>query len=176
VARIRDVDDVKYICGVTLSRGVSLEEVTGQLEPVLGRIDSRSEVFDFNFSDYYAEEMGDGLRKIFLSFSGLMSPQKLPEIKHKTNEMEATWSVDGKRRVNLDPGYVTRAKLVLASAKDFAHRILLGDGIYGDVQLQFRQNRFRVQVWTFPDYQTDLALAFFEEVRKTVYRELRQHG
>ena len=103
--------------------------------------------------------------KQFFSFIQTINPEKLPGIKIGTNRIEESWSELGKRKVNLDPGYLTGAKLVLASTKDFAHRIFLGDGIYGDLQLQFRHNKFWPEAWTFPDYQTELALDFFTRVR-----------
>ena len=176
MARVRGVDRVKAVCGATFVRDISLDDIIEQLTGVLGRVESRSEIFDFDFTDYYQDEMGDHLRKVFLSFEGLIHPGRLPEIKRRTNEIEEAWSVEGGRRVNLDPGYMTPAKLVVASAKDFAHRVFLGDGIYGDVQLRYAHHRFRAQEWTFPDYRTDSALAFFEKVRETVYRELKDHG
>ena len=119
--------------------------------------------------------MGSDLKKIFMCFTQLIHPGRLPEIKIETNRIEETWSRDNKRRVNIDPGYITGAKLVLASTKDFVHRIFLADGIYGDVQLQFRQNRFRIQKWTYPDYQTEMALTFFQKVRKKYVREEKEH-
>ena len=119
--------------------------------------------------------MGKYLLKCFLSFRDLMPPEKLPSMKLRTNEIEDAWSKDGKRRVNLDPGYLTGAKLVLASAKDFAHRLFLSDGIYGDVQLQYARNRFNIQPWTYPDYQTETAIQFFEKIRQKYLVEVRQH-
>jgi hypothetical protein len=176
VAGIRETLSVKPVCGVTFLKGVDLEEVVVRLKDVLGDVDDRTEIFDFSFTDYYREEMGSHLSKAFLSFVDLIHPRNLVGIKCETNLIEESWSVDGKRRVNLDPGYVTGAKLVLVSTKDFAHRIFLGDGIYGDVQLQFRDNCFRVQEWTFPDYQTQTALEFFERVRKKYVREVRHRA
>ena len=163
---IRDIQPVKLICGLTFSEGIDLDRVIADMEDAFGTVEERSPVFEFTFTRYYREEMGDNLKKLFLSFSGLIHPGQLPSIKLKTNHIEQTWSVGGKRTINLDPGYIAGAKLVLASTKDFAHRVFLADGIYGDVQLQFRQNRFWSEKWTFPDYQTDEALAFFRRVRE----------
>jgi len=157
--------DAKPICAVTFVPEVSLDEIVGQLGPVLGKPDHQSPVFDFDYTDYYRDEMGPDLKKVFLSFSGSVKPDGLVRMKLRTNELEAEWTVRGKRRINLDPGYMTSAKLVLASTKDFAHRIFLGEGIYGDVQLQFRHGRWRPSAWTFPDYRTTQAKAFFSSVR-----------
>lgn len=170
---IREAKPVKAICAVTFVEDVVLSEVAEELEKILGSVEDRTPTFDFSFTTYYREEMGSELKKVFLSFVRLVDPGSLPRIKNKTNLIEESWSVEGKRRINLDPGYITGAKLVLASTKDFAHRIFLGDGIYGDIQLQFRQNRFRTEKWTFPDYQTNTAIDFFERVRKKYVREVK---
>lgn len=175
MAAIRHPQPVKPICGITFTEDVDLQEVLRQIEEVLGPIDDQTPFFDFNFTTYYLEEMGSKLKKIFLSFQRLIHPGLLPEIKKKANEIEQSWALEGRRRVNLDPGYIAGAKLILASTKDFAHRIFLADGIYGDVQLKFRQDRFRTEKWTYPDYQTELALTFFRKVRKKYVREVKGH-
>ena len=154
VSRIRKSLPVKLICGVTYTAENDLHDLLSDLETVLGCIDDRSESFDFR---------------------DLMPPEKLPSMKLRTNEIEDAWSKDGKRRVNLDPGYLTGAKLVLASAKDFAHRLFLSDGIYGDVQLQYARNRVNLQPWTYPDYQTETAIQFFDKIRQKYLVEVRQH-
>ena len=176
MGQVHDAGKVKPICAVTYGQSVSLEKALSELETILCSVEFRSRAFDFSFTEYYLTEMGRDLKKVFVSFTGLILPERLPDLKRQTNEIEAVWSAGGKRLVNLDPGYITTAKLVLASTKDFAHRLFLADGIYGDVQLQYRHGRFRTQPWTFPDYQTDLALDFFEEVRKGTYQELKKHG
>jgi len=173
VGTIREAIPVKPVCAVTFVEDVDFSEVVEELEKVLGPVEERTPIFDFSFTTYYREEMGAELKKVFVSFVELIDPGNLPKIKRKTNLIEESWSVEGKRQINLDPGYIAGAKLVLASTKDFAHRIFLGDGIYGDVQLQFRQNCFRTEKWTFPDYQTHTAMEFFERVRKKYVREVK---
>jgi len=175
VGTIRDIQPVKLICGLTFAEGVDVDRVIADVEDAFGTVEERSPVFEFAFTRYYREEMGDNLKKLFLSFAGLIHPGQLPSIKITTNRIEQTWSTEGKRTINLDPGYITGAKLVLASTKDFAHRIFLAEGIYGDVQLRFRQNRFWKEEWTFPDYQTDEAMAFFHRVRERYIQEEKGH-
>jgi hypothetical protein len=165
VSAIREVLKVKPVCGVMFQPQIDLVRIVQELQFVMGSVDQQSGVFDFSFSDYYEDEMGLGLKKVFLSFHSLVDPGNLPMIKLETNEIETRWSEAGKRRVNLDPGYITGSKLVLASTKDFAHRVFIGDGIYGDVQLRYIHNRFRANEWTYPDYQIGLALSFFEGIR-----------
>ena len=168
---IRTVQAVKPICGFVFKKSIDRFKVIQQITEVLGPVDDQTPVFDFSFTDYYEQEMGVDLKKMFLSFVKCIPPENLAKIKRRTNEIEDLWSVDGKRSVNLDPGYITGAKLVLASTKDFAHRIYLSDGIYGDVQLQYRHNHFHISHWTYPDYQTDLALSFFSHVREKIVQE-----
>ena len=156
---------VKPVCAVTFSPDFPLDGILREIEPLTGESDLKSPVFDFNFTEYYSDEMGNGLKKAYVSFDKLMDPGQLPPLKIRTHELEGVWTRDGRRRVNLDPGYVTGAKLVLASTKDFAHRIFLGGGIYGDVQLQYRHGKWHPEAWTFPDYRTETALLFFETVR-----------
>jgi len=176
VGIIQPIRGVKPICGVIFAKTVDCSKVIGQLTEVLGAVDDQTPIFDFSFTDYYEEEMGGGLKKMFLSFAKCVHPGNLAKIKKKTNEIEDLWSVEGKRSINLDPGYLSGAKLVLASTKDFAHRIYLSGGIYGDVQLQYRHNHFQPSHWTYPDYQTDLALSFFYRVREKYIREEKIGG
>jgi hypothetical protein len=107
----------------------------------------------FDYSDYYAREMGAALRKKYLVFAPLMDRERLPEIKTSTNGWEREYAREGKRTVNLDPGYLAHDKLVLATTKDFFHRLYLREGIYAEVTLSYRQGRFRFFSWTYADYQ-----------------------
>jgi hypothetical protein len=174
MAGVSPVLPVKAVCAVTFSPGFLWEDAAAGLEPVLGPPDGASPIFPFDFTDYYRPEMGPDLSKIFISFTELISPGDLARVKRESNGLEAGWALNGRRRVNLDPGYVTSAKLVVASAKDFAHRIYLGDGIYGDVQLQYRHGRWRRSAWTFPDYRTPLACAFFSSARDRYHQQERR--
>jgi len=176
VALIRNPIPVKMICGITYAPDVSLDPVIQKLEKSFTPVEIRSSVFDFSsFTSYYEDEMGQGLSKLFVCFQGLYDPIFLAESKVKTNEIEDEWSCKSKRRVNLDPGYITAAKLVLATTKDFAHRIYIGRGIYGDVQYRFRQGRFDPSRWTYPDYQTDLAMTFFQQVRQLFIKQEKEN-
>ncbi|MFO7889691.1 MAG: DUF4416 family protein [bacterium] len=168
MAEIRQVKPVQPICAVTFSKQVDLESVISALKAIMGKVDERSETYSFNYTDYYTKEMGIGLRKFFLSFLKLQMPDFLADMKNKTNAVEKTFAVKGKRRINLDPGYLTSAKVVIASAKDFAHRIYLGKGIYGDLQLQYRHGHFWPEKWTFPDYTSQPVIEFFEKIRNQI--------
>jgi len=166
VAEIRKVEPVKLICAVCFSPEIKLRDIEQNLEKIFGKIENRSEVFDFSFTDYYAEEMGKNLKKVFFSFTNTIMPGELANLKIKSNEIEKEFLIEGKRKVNIDPGYLSGSKLVVASAKNFAHRIYIGKGIYGDLQLQYRHERFWPHEWTFPDYKSEIVISFLEKVRK----------
>ena len=163
---IRKPQEVKLFTGIiAVSRDVAAEAL-GALEAKFGAIDVKSPVISFDFTDYYAPEMGEGLIRQWVSFEKLIEPSELAGIKITTNEIEEKYSSSGKRRVNIDPGYITPAKVVLASSKDFSHRIYLSGGIYGEITLMFRHNNFIPLEWTYPDYKSAAALNFFMEIRK----------
>jgi len=153
-------------------------EAERRLSLSFGEIESRSETFPFDFSDYYEEEMGQGLVKEFVSFADLIETERLAGIKLLTNDIESELGeiVDGKlyRRVNIDPGYVTLGNLVLASTKYASHRIHIGRGIYAEVTLRFYRGSFRELEWTYRDYVTELAINFFNDVRRRLLKKLRE--
>ncbi|MEJ2544816.1 MAG: DUF4416 family protein [Calditrichaceae bacterium] len=126
-------------------------------------------LFD-QFTDYYTPEMGENLSKMFVSFTKLNEPDHLIHYKVQSNHLEEEFLLNGQRQVNIDPGYLTEAKLVLATTKDYSHRLYLGMGIFGDLHMYFENGTFKKQFWTYPDYQQPLAINFFNELRVR-YRE-----
>ena len=110
------------------------------------------------------------------AFEALIDPETLPEIKLESNRIEARWAVDGKRQVNLDPGYVSMAKLVLATTKNHGHRIYVGQGIYAEVTLQYRDKAFRPWPWTYPDYGTPRYCELFAHIRQRYLEQVRPKG
>lgn len=131
-------------------------------------------IFDFTFSAYYAEEMGPSLRKAFFVLDRLIDPAELPEWKLRAMALEEQHSREGKRTINLDPGYLEAPKFVLATAKNFSHRIYIGSGVYADVQLFMRHNQFQTNPWTYPDYKLPEHLRFFEEARLKYFEKQRR--
>ncbi|MDC0935651.1 DUF4416 family protein [Pirellulales bacterium] len=124
-----------------------------------GRVAAVSDAFNFGETDYYEAEMGVDLKKQFWAFALTIDPGELPAIKLQTNQWEVAYAAleqhQESRPLNLDPGYVTLAKLVLASTKDHAHRIYLADGIYAETTLNFRGGGWQPMPWTYPDYRRD---------------------
>lgn len=135
-------------------------------------MDKESEVMDFTFTGYYDKEMGAGIKRQFVSFTRLILPEQLPVIKLLTNKIEQDLALKGKRRVNIDPGYLSLAKVVLATTKDYSHRLYLEQGIYGEVTLTYARGKFSSFPWTYPDYQTQAYQQFFGEIREIYKKQL----
>ena len=176
MGKIKEHLPVKYFTAVCHTADITVEAVLRKLETIFGPVDERSPAYNFDrFTDYYKPEMGSGLQKLFVSFQNLQSPQALIDFKHKSNFLEQDYlRQDGNRRVNIDPGYLTDAKIVLATTKDYSHRLYLGKGIYGDLHLSYRDGRYRPQSWTYPDYSQPLALEFFSKIRKLYRTQLKE--
>lgn len=138
-----------------------------------------SDVFDFIETNYYDAEMGAGLKKQFWAFAETIDPGRLAAVKRRTNLLEAEYAglktYPEPRPLNLDPGYLTLAKLVLASTKDHAHRLYLADGIYAEVTLSYRKGQWRPFEWTYPDYRRADFHAFFTRCRNLLPRTPRQN-
>lgn len=167
-----EVKTVKLICGVLYSKTVDLNRLDSRLQSLLGSVDSKSEPFDFTFTDYYKEEMGDDLLKQFYSFEKLIPPDGLADIKNATISIETDFSIKDRRTVNLDPGYLEESKLVLASTKNFSHRIYLRDNIWAEVTMRYEKGEFVTHPWTYPDYSQRLAIEFLKEVREKYKKQL----
>jgi len=144
-----------------------------------GTIALESPRFEFNETDFYQEQMGVEIRKTFFVFEALMEPDELPDVKLLTNAWELQYAELHRhaesRPLNLDPGYLTEGKLVLASTKDHAHRVYLRDGIYAEVTLGYRSRQWRTHEWTYPDYQREDFHQFFDACRSFL-RERRKRA
>ncbi len=165
---------VKSFLAVLYRPDADLGEVLETLKPVFGGIECSYGPIPFHFSDYYRDEMGSDLLKAYYTFEALMGRDALPAHKNFTNDLERKLLVDGMRSVNLDPGYMARDKLVLATTKDFYHRLYLADGIFGEVTLHFRKGEFRHFSWTYPDYKDAAFLEFLTKARAAFMYELRE--
>ena len=135
------------------------------LREFFGDIAMESRPVPWEYSDYYEKELGAPLHRSFLFFRQRARPDRLPDIKLMTNEVEARLSEGGKRAINLDPGYLTAHNVVLASTKNYAHRIFLGKGIYGEVTLVFREGRYRPHLFTYRDYASEQCIELFAQAR-----------
>lgn len=143
------------------------------LEKRFAKIDFSSTALPFDHTDYYQEEFGKDLNRKFVSFKKLVAPNSLPEIKIITNKIEGELSNGLKRTINIDPGYLDLAKLLLASTKDYKHRIYLDKGIYAEVTLFFEFKSFRPWPWTYPDYKTSEYIAIFNQIRDIYHQQIK---
>lgn len=172
---IRPPEPVKLFAGVLTSLTGRLPEVEDRLVRLFGLIDSRSEIFPFDHTDYYDTEMGAPLVRVFFGFRDLVTPGDLPQAKIKTNGLEAGLAHSFgtvARPVNIDPGYLEQSKIVLASTKNFSHRIFLSDGIYAEVTMCFEARQWRHFPWTFPDFRSGRYDPFFLELRAAYRSQL----
>lgn len=178
MGKIKQPDPVKLFIGITFNSDVDVEKIYPLLEQEFGRIDKISPVIDFSsFTSYYEPEMGKSLQKVWVSFDQLIMPSELPQIKVKTNDLEVDCSgTDTQRDVNLDPGYIGQANLILATTKNYSHRIYLDKGIYGDVHYIYSQKKFQPQNWTYPDYKEPSVIEFFHELRELYLLQLKERS
>jgi hypothetical protein len=165
--------NVCLISAIFYNDSIQISDVLEEMIRCYGHLDDRSEVFPFRHTRYYADEMGPSLSKFFMSFTTPFDPADLADVKRQTILLEDRFARDGKRNVNIDPGYISAPKLVLATTKNFAHRIYIGKGIYGDVQLFWKNGKFVANPWTYPDYRTEEAFGFFTDVRNKYIRRLK---
>ena len=169
---IRKILPVKLICAFLFKDEKNADKIQKVMENQYGPIDFKSNSFPFAFSDYYKPEMGPLLFKQFVSFANLLDPCQLSLIKVITNDIEDAEAQQQKRLINIDPGYLELSKLVLASTKNFSHRVYIGNGIYGDIQLVWRHGKFQENPWTYPDYKQPLAHNFFTQVRNDLHKKI----
>ena len=162
----------KLIISVLTAHRDLLRPVAEELTDRFGPLDIVGPWWPFDFTAYYQKELGSPLMRRMLSFKPLWAQRALPEIKLETNMLELRHGSTGRRRINLDPGLVTAERLVLATGKNFSHRIYLGKRIYGDLTLIFHQGRFQTLPWTYPDYGEEKMLAYLQRVRNKYGRDL----
>jgi hypothetical protein len=170
---------VKLVASVLSAGDGAIGAAVRSLSAEFGRPDFISAPLSFEYTDYYAGEMGAPLRRRFLSFETLSRPELLPDVKLFTNRLEKASEGEGKRReVNIDAGYLSQAHLVLATGKGYAHRPYLRDGIYADLTLIFRQGSFEALPWTYPDYAAPETISLFNGIRRKYLLQMKllRHG
>ncbi|MDG5817011.1 DUF4416 family protein [Chitinispirillales bacterium ANBcel5] len=168
--------NVKLFMGIMYHKRMNLKEILQEICEEFGQQDRFLGPVDFEWSHYYEQEMGKDLLKYYTTFSTPIDRDQLPSIKLFTNQLEAKWAKNECRAVNIDPGYIARDKLVLASTKDFYHRLYLSDGIFGEVTLHYRKGVFRYFSWTYPDYKEPKIVNFLEMARADLVHDLRNQG
>ncbi len=167
-------DDVKLMMSLFSPENELVEKVMGHLSDIYGEADWISPEIFFDRTRYYEKEMGWPLYRRFLSFKNLIPPEMLVKIKLKTNEIEKTYLKGEQRRINIDPGYISLERLVLATGKNYIHRIYLQKGIYADLTLVFKRGGFEILDWTYPDYADPKMIDWFNTIRSQYLAQLRE--
>lgn len=168
---------VKLLTGFIFKESSYFDQAQELLCKEFGEMDFQSPILPFDHSTYYCKELGNGLKRKFVCFKRLISPGILPDIKIFSNHLEEKFSFNSNRCINIDPGYLTLAKLVLASTKDYAHRIYLGQEIFAEITLCYKGKSFVPLSWAYPDYQNAACINIFNHMRALYYQQtiLRQN-
>lgn len=177
MAEAKSFEKRKLIIGVIAGKKGFFRAAEGELRHLFGPIDLKSRVFEFDFTDYYSKQMGNAsLNRKFLSFKELINPEKLSEIKLTTNRLEEKLKKrfsSSHRIVNIDPGIMDSSSLIMATVKDFAHRIPLSRGIYGHLELLFGKDEIKTLDWTYPDFREKNYHLFLLRARKKYLDQIK---
>ena len=171
----RRPEKVKLIIGLLFRDIEKYRAVKKRLIKLFGGIDFESETLDFTHTSYYADEMGEGLKRKFLSFGRLLDQKNICAVKVKANLLEKRYAQNDARTVNIDPGYLNLSKLVLFSTKDYSHRVYLDRGIFAEVALFYKDGAFKPWPWTYPDYKTKEYIDIFGSIRN-IYKGRNRSG
>jgi hypothetical protein len=169
-------DPVKRIASLIAAKEERIDRTISKLEDLYGPTDWVSPVMPFDRTRYYEREMGSPLVRKFAAFERFMAREELPGTKLETNRLEDRTREQGRRTVNIDPGFVCLERLVLATGKNYTHRIYLSQGIYADLTLVFHRKCFRSLAWTYPDYADAEVIEYFNGVRERYKEQLRGNG
>ncbi len=184
MGKIISPNPVKLIFSIISSEDNLFREAKNLLISFFGIVDLESDFQPFDYTSYYRDEMGDELRQKLISFQKLILPDQLSQIKISSNKWEFLFGInDGcfdasaerRRKVNLDPGYITLSKFILASTKDGPARIYLKEGIYAEITLRFVNGTYRPLEWTYRNYQTELYISFLNKVRELYKNKIKNY-
>ena len=164
---------VKLIFSIFSPLGDVINDTVKRLSALYGEPDYISEQMPFDYTDYYAPEMGAKLVRRFLSMEKLIPPESLPDVKLATNVIEEESSQGNSRFVNIDPGYLSSAHLILATGKGYTHRPYLRDGIYADLTLIYQGKKFCALPWTYPDYADEKQTTMLSAIRARYLLQLK---
>ena len=163
----------KLVIGVLLRDRGLFPDIAAELEAAFGAFDVVGPWMAFGYTSYYEKEMGAPLWRRMSAFRTLIEQDRLADVKLAANAMEQARSAGGRRAVNIDPGYLLLERLVLATGKNFSHRIYIGRGIYADLALVYRRGAYRALPWTYPDYAGEPLRRFLVAVRRKYASDIR---
>ncbi len=167
------IKPVKLIIAALFADATRLQLAQRELTAAFGVIDYVSPLVPFEATHYYVQELGAPIVRLFYAFEQLLAPEDLPAIKLRSNAIEQTLAVAGKRCINLDPGYLDTDKFVLASAKYQGHKIYLREGIWADMTLHYEKGRFTALPWSFPDFKSGAYEKAFVHIREIYKKQLQ---
>ena len=176
MSRPKCAAEVKLFVSIIFSKREVLAEALTMLTAQYGETDFISPAAPFLYTDYYVREMGFPLERFFASFTALVRPESLPDVKLWTNDMEKMFLTSGGRKLNIDPGYLAKGHLILATGKEYAHRPYLRDGIFADLTLLYKDKSFQALPWTYPDYGEEATRGMFKRIREKYLLQLREGG
>lgn len=165
MSKPREPRPAKLVIGLFMKDRALFEPLVAELVSEFGTLDLISRWLPFDYTAYYEQEMGTPLFRRLLAFHSLIDQLALAGIKLATNRLEDQYTDNGRRRVNIDPGYLLYERFVLASGKNFSHRIYIGKKIYADLTLIYQRGAFETLPWTYPDYADRPIISFLEKVR-----------
>ena len=166
-------DPAKLVISLVMKDKKIINRILYLLEDSFGDIDIISNWFNFDYTDYYYKEMGSPLFRRVIVFKKLIAQKKLADIKEITNSFEKKWEKNKKRSINIDPGYLLLSRFILATGKDYSHRIYLDKGIYADLTLIYKHGAYSPLEWTYPDYASDEMLKFLKKTRQKYALDLK---
>jgi hypothetical protein len=172
MSELHEPRPVRLLIGLIYREDAPIDECIKRLEEAFGHTDFISERYAFEFTSYYEKEMGKRLFRRFLSFEKLIKRDDLINIKLITNNLEKDYSLEGKRRINIDPGYIALEHLILATGKAYYHRPYMGKGVYADLTLVYRNKKFQSFDWTYPDYKSEEIKRLLIELREKYILDL----
>ncbi len=176
MSRLHPPLPAKLLIGLFSRHFRLFQSIFERMKDLFGPIDLISPWFEFNWTQYYEAEMGSGLWRRMAAFGPLISQNQLPDIKLQTNAIETGFTDGQNRRVNIDPGYLLPERFVLATGKNYTHRIYLDKNIYADLTLIYQKGGFQTLPWTYPDYAQKNIQAFLTRVRNKYLRDLKSDG
>ena len=174
MSKLKEPLPAKLIVSLLYKDSAIAQECWKTLDEIWGPFDFLSEIRPFHYTTYYQKEMGGPLIRRWASFQPLVPQEALMAIKHRVQTLEGQWSQQEKRQINIDPGLLSAERLVLATGKNYSHRIYLGRGVFADLALLFYQGGYHPLPWTYPDYQEPEALWMFNKVRDRYLRDLEE--
>lgn len=166
---------VKLFCGL-IGKREAISEARGLLVGRLGEVDCESPEVAFDFTQYYRDEMGDGLLRKWIAFRDLRERAYVAMAKHLASAAEDALRKNGSRTVNIDPGYIDDAQVVLSTTKNYSHRLYIGMGYYAEVTLIYEHGAFKPLAWTYPDYRSEEALRFLRRARDAYIAQVKRRG